>query len=211
MGIIKAFNGDHYVKEEFEKLIKRFKIKTAVETGTYLGETTEVLAKIVKKVYTIESVKENYKKAKERLKNYKKVTALLGNSPKAMDYLLLKAEKPILFFLDAHWGRYWPILDELKVIAKHKCKNSVIVIHDFYVPNSGLYYDSYLNEKNSLIYWPKTAINYLFWKLTGKDFIKKQKLDYEYIKPALMRINPGYKHYYNSKSDSNIGVVYIHP
>lgn len=37
-----------------------------------------------------------------------------------------------LFFLDAHWGKYWPIRDELVAIAK--LDRFVIVIDDFFVP-----------------------------------------------------------------------------
>src|SRR5690606_34701363 len=49
----------------------------------------------------------------------------------------------ILFFLDAHWQQYNPLLDELKVIAEAGLK-PVIVIHDFKVPfRDDLGYDSY--------------------------------------------------------------------
>ncbi len=37
-----------------------------------------------------------------------------------------------LFFLDAHWGEYWPLRDELKIICK--LRKYIIVIDDFMVP-----------------------------------------------------------------------------
>ena len=37
-----------------------------------------------------------------------------------------------IFFLDAHWGKYWPLRDELKQILR--LEKSVIVIDDFFVP-----------------------------------------------------------------------------
>lgn len=37
-----------------------------------------------------------------------------------------------LFFLDAHWGEYWPLRDEIQVILS--LKKFVIVIDDFFVP-----------------------------------------------------------------------------
>ena len=37
-----------------------------------------------------------------------------------------------MFFLDAHWGQYWPLRDELAQILK--LEKSVIIIDDFFVP-----------------------------------------------------------------------------
>jgi hypothetical protein len=37
-----------------------------------------------------------------------------------------------MFFLDAHWGRYWPLRDELKQITR--LKKFIIVMDDFFVP-----------------------------------------------------------------------------
>ena len=56
----KAFSGDKYLKEEFKKLIKRFKIKNIIETGTFKGDTTKEFSKMVEKVYTIESNKKYF-------------------------------------------------------------------------------------------------------------------------------------------------------
>jgi hypothetical protein len=38
----------------------------------------------------------------------------------------------VLFFLDAHWGRYWPVRDELKAISA--LPRFAVVIDDFFVP-----------------------------------------------------------------------------
>ncbi len=37
-----------------------------------------------------------------------------------------------LFFLDAHWGKYWPLRDEIKVI--NQLSRFVVIIDDFFVP-----------------------------------------------------------------------------
>lgn len=42
------------------------------------------------------------------------------------------ADNPLMFFLDAHWGKYWPIRDEIREILR--LKRSLIVIDDFFVP-----------------------------------------------------------------------------
>lgn len=54
------FEGDFYLRIEFEKLIKKFKIKNIVETGTFMGNTTKESSKMVENVYTIESIKKLY-------------------------------------------------------------------------------------------------------------------------------------------------------
>lgn len=210
---ISAFEGDRYIKEEFEKLVKKFEIKTIVETGTFRGDTTKELSKMVDFVYSIESNKEYYDIASKNLKECNNVNLLFGNSPVILNKILPKIRKPILFYLDAHWYRYWPILDELQAISNFKdCKNSVIVIHDFYVPNSNFGYDSYYPNTNFFICWFKVIINKLSRLILGKDFFKKQGLDYEYIKEKLFIYNPEYKHYYNKKAEGKMrGVIYITP
>ena len=180
-----GFNEDIYIKKEIKSLIKKFGIKIIVETGTCTGVSTKEMADIVDSVYSIEINKKYYNLASKNLKKCKNVTLLLGNSPKVLKQILPKLKKPILFYLDAHWYKYWPILHELNIISKfNHCKDSVIVIHDFYVPNRNFGFDIYNN----------------------------QRLDYKYIKKKILSINPKYKHYYNSKAiGEKRGVIYIYP
>jgi hypothetical protein len=58
--------------------------------------------------------------------------------------------KGSFFFLDAHWGPYWPLKEELKIVFDN-CENPVIVIDDFDAGN-GLYYDAYGDQKLDLDY-----------------------------------------------------------
>jgi len=69
--LIKAFAGDRYLGEEFEKLIKKFKIKNIIETGTSKGDSTKEFSKMIENVYTIESVKKTYLFSKEILKDFR--------------------------------------------------------------------------------------------------------------------------------------------
>lgn len=137
---MKAFNGDTYMKLEFEKLIKEYGIKTIIETGTYKGDTTLVLADMVENVITVELSDTYFNENKERFSGIKNIHAVEGNS---VD--LLKSINPTnaLVFLDAHWNDYCPLLDELKAISNWTEK-PVIVIHDFKVPDHPeLGFDSY--------------------------------------------------------------------
>ena len=149
-----AFSGDKYLGEEFEKLVKRFKIKNIVETGTFKGDTTKEFSKMVGNVYTIESNKEFYAQARANLKDHKNIQMFFGSSPEVLRKILHKMKGNTLFFLDAHWGDYWPILDELKEISRiPSLSKSIIVIHDFYVPGKDFGFDSYHYAKSPLELW----------------------------------------------------------
>ncbi len=212
MEIANGFGKDKYLKEEFQKLIKKFKVKNIVETGTFKGYTTEEFSKMVDNVYTIESKKEFYLEAKSKLSKLKNVKGFLGSSPEVIEKILPSIEGKTLFFLDAHWGYPWPILDELKQISKlPQFKESIIIIHDFYVPCKDFGFDSYYHNNSFLTLFLKRVFG-LLGKIIGKEIVKKQKLDYPFIEKAIKRINPNYKYYYNSKVEgAKRGVIFIHP
>lgn len=111
----------------------RHRITEIVETGTSDGYSTELMAQCFQKVHTIEIIPETYNLAQERLKVFSNVNSYLGNSVEILKKILIPNNNYI-FFLDAHWGGYCPLQDELKVI-KEKNIIAPIIIHDFYVPN----------------------------------------------------------------------------
>lgn len=131
-----SFNRDKNIKNEILKLAKKFNIEIAIETGTNKGNTTFALSKIFNNVITIEVKPEYFKIAKAKFISVPNIQGYLGNSPDIMDVILpgIERDKKILFYLDAHWYKYNPLLDELNVI-KNNCKNPIIVIHDFKVPD----------------------------------------------------------------------------
>jgi len=212
MEIKKGFGKDRYLEREFQKLIKKFNVKNIIETGTFEGDTTEMFSKMVENVYTIESKKEFFLDAKLKLSKLQNIKGFLGNSPKVIEKILPSIKGRTLFFLDAHWGYPWPILGELEKISEHpRFKESIIIIHDFYVPNKNFGFDSYYQSNSSLILFLKRVFG-LLGKIIGKKIIKKQKLDYPFIEITLKKINPDYKHYYNSQAEGDKrGVIFIHP
>lgn len=83
---------------------------TAVETGTYTGDTTKFLANRFKKVHTVEldeGLYEAVSKGNSELQK-KSVSFHLGDSAKVFkDHLidtLNKDNEKVFFFLDAHWS-----------------------------------------------------------------------------------------------------------
>lgn len=181
---MESFNGDHFVREEFLKLKNEFDIKNVVETGTCFGSSTIFFTQNFENVHSIEINNDYLSVAKERnpMANY-----YLGSSDQILPSILPTLNGKTIFFLDAHWENHCPLLNELSCIATMHNK-PIIVIHDFYVPNTNLGYDSY----------------------GGQVF------NYEWIKPRLDTIYgiDGYNFYYNSDEKSTEvkrGLIYITP
>lgn len=187
----KGFEGDSYLREKVQSIIKEKKIYWVIETGTYRGATTKHLAEGVAKVDTIEIMEDNFQIAASHLSGTANIELHKGNSPEELDKLFTafnkKGRRPnLLCFLDAHWGEYNPLLDELKTIAKHKWK-PVIIIHDFKVPGrDDLGFDTY----KDIVYewdWIKNDID----KIYGAE---------------------GYTVEYNDKAEgAKRGVIFIYP
>ena len=184
-----AFNGDITVQKEAEKIIKNFKIKVAIETGTHIGGTTKFLAEHVEKVETIEINTHMFNEACKNLFEFKNVTIHLGNSISKLEELLPKISlenELVLLYLDAHWYDPWPLLNELEKIKKYMYDRAIIIIDDFEVPNRNYKYDVYKSQKNN----------------------------YEYIREKLNEVYNKYEYYYsNNKENStkSVGKIYIFP
>lgn len=154
----KGYEGDEYVHKELTKLVKQFKIRNIVETGTYKGHTTNRLSDLAH-VVSFEKNIENYKEAR---KNYPKLEILCIDSVRGLQIMLPLHNA--LFFLDAHW-KGTPLLQELNMIREYKLK-PVIVIHDFKVPGrDDLGFDSY-DGQDYTWEWIKPSIEAIY----GKDY-----------------------------------------
>lgn len=159
-----GFEGDTLLKEYVENLIKKHKIKTILEGGTYLGSTTKLFAKMAK-TYSIEIDKTYYETAKDYLTDEiinKSVELFEGSTLQWMPILLEKIKSNnYLFFCDSHWGSHNPLIEELAIIAKLKQK-PFIIIHDFKVPNDPtLGYDSY-NGQDYDFNWIKSSLELIY-------------------------------------------------
>ena len=180
-------NQDTFAQQEFERLQKEFNLTNAIETGTCLGYTTELLAKIYKEVRTVEISEKYLEIAKaNRLNKYQNVKTTLGDSSGALSELLKGFDDSTFIFLDAHWGNHCPLKQELACIALAGIK-PVIAIHDFVVPGH-----------------PEL----------GFDSINGQAFTYEWLKPNFDRIYgvDGYTHYYNDKAVGAMrGIIYLIP
>jgi predicted O-methyltransferase YrrM len=149
-----AFNYAPELLPFFATLKRDYQIETAVETGTFRGGTTVAFSLLFDNVHTIEIVESTYQSAKAALGPYPNVTCHLGSSEKVLRDILPSIEgQRTLFYLDAHWESYWPLLAEIEEISKTHKDNCIIVIDDFKVPGrKDIHYDAYGTNECSYEY-----------------------------------------------------------
>jgi len=89
-------------------------------------------------VHSVDVDEYSYSKAKNIFKSNSNVYLHHKSSEQFLkDYLKSEVEqkkaiKNYFFFLDAHWGEYWPLRDEIQVIRE--LDKFIIVVDDFMVP-----------------------------------------------------------------------------
>ncbi len=178
------FAGDVIAEYEFIKLKKKFNIKNVVETGSYVFSTTKWLCENFDLVYTYENNEHFYGVGVDKVRTFTNVRAFLEDSISGLQKLKDKLPEPTIFFLDAHWGEYCPLLDELDVISTLNT-TPIIVIHDFKTNNPDLGFDRY-NENDFCLEW---------------------------IENHVKKIYPnGFDYYYNTQSvGAKRGIIYITP
>jgi hypothetical protein len=123
-----------------------------LETGTWLGTTTEYFATTQLPTYSVEHDRRAYGFAKTRLWRRRNVRLKRGDSRAALRAWLdgplhnYRGE-PVLFYLDAHGGFDQPLNEEIGVIFS-PCSNAIVMIDDFSVPfDNGYGYDDYGDGK----------------------------------------------------------------
>ena len=175
------FNGDSFLAQEIRSLCQTHHVATIVETGTAQGHSTRAMATMAPRVFTVEIAFDP-----SPLDLGPNVTALQGNSARALPKILAQALAPFLFYLDAHGPVHSPLLDELGAIAQANAHSPIIVIHDFFNPlHQELGFDS--------------------WDIGPYTL--------QLITPLLERIYPdGYAFHYNSQSTgAQRGAIFIYP
>jgi hypothetical protein len=117
----------------------RFGCSTFVETGTYLGDTVNVMKFYFDRVLSVELSEELHKRNRERFKNFRNIILWCGSSSKLMPEILRYAgDGRILFWLDAHYSgqgtagemQECPIMSELAAIGRENRNDHCILIDD---------------------------------------------------------------------------------
>jgi hypothetical protein len=183
LGDEEAFGRDPILEETLRNLVRQEGIQTVVETGTWRGYTAKRFADFVPTVHTIEA---NEALRYQAVKNVEgKCVCHEGISFEVMRYLIPTIKKPALYYLDAHWERDWPLLAEIKTIARLDPGPALIVIHDCQVPDHPEF---------------------------GFDSYGGQPLNLEYVLPALKLLKWKWLPVYNSEAEGHKrGVLFVVP
>jgi hypothetical protein len=139
-------NGQARRREIVRELGRAIQFDGAIETGTFRGSSTEFLAAIFGRVWTVEDNERAFTFSSKRFSMNPEVTVELGDSRTFLDRLLHDLQmdgKTLFIYLDAHWKNDLPLADELGVIAAAPI-HCVVMVDDFQVPHdSGYGYDDY--------------------------------------------------------------------
>jgi hypothetical protein len=142
------FNGQVGRRAIFEVILSTAAPALILETGTFLGTTTELMAKTRIAVVSVEGNARSYGFARMRLRRFPNVELRLGDSRIELRRALnlrgcARELQPVFAYLDAHWNEDLPLAEELESVFS-AYPNAVVMIDDFQVPDdSGYGYDDY--------------------------------------------------------------------
>lgn len=154
-----------------------------VETGTFMGDTTALLANDAKDVYTIEPDRALFEKAAIRFQSNPRVHVIHGLSEETFPSLLPSLRGAINFWLDGHFSggithqgpTDCPVRDELKNIEKnlHHFEKVTVLIDDIrcFDPSIAEYRD--YPDVDFLVDWCRR--NNLRWHIEHDIFVAKSK------------------------------------
>jgi len=172
----------HFIKQ-IVLLRNAFPNSTWIETGTYLGQTTDELSKHGSFVYSIEPEPILYSNALAYFKSYPNVEILKGLSEEVFPSLLTKLTGDINFWLDGHYSsgithkgpQDTPILDELAHISKNlnHFGKVCVMIDDIRCFNPEIVQYASYPTLNVLVDWANQ--NSLSWNIEHDIFVAKTK------------------------------------
>jgi hypothetical protein len=155
---------------------------TWVETGTFLGETTQLLAEISKRVFTIEPEPTLYEKARERFAANPKVSVINDISENALPLVLQGLSGNVCLWLDGHYSggitfrgpNDTPLVQELNEIQRHlqRFTATVVAIDDIRECEKGYESRGYPGLDN-LVDWART--NGLDWHIEYDIFVARSR------------------------------------
>lgn len=111
-----------------------------IETGTYKGETLDIVLNTYKEIHSIELSDVFYNNCAHKYRDCSKIKLHKGNSKYDLHTIIQSIHTPITFWLDSHWSNvehvgcdaetFCPILFELDQIKQHSIKTHTIMIDD---------------------------------------------------------------------------------
>ena len=161
--VVRPMNGQRTRLRTSFLLSQLVKPSIAIESGSYLGTTTQYLVSLVsEKTYSIEVNAEFAAVAKARLESdihSGRIEIVDGDSAVEMPRILggLDSKSHTVFaYLDAHWLEHIPLRDEVQALLEWG-GDFVAVVDDFYIPSDlGYGYDQYRNHRVDISHIPNS-------------------------------------------------------
>jgi hypothetical protein len=154
---------------------------TTVETGTYMGETTELLETKSMKVISIEPEKNLFRMAQLKFAGKPKFQIINGTSEDIFPLLIPTLSGDVSFWLDGHFSsgityrgpKETPILDELSIIEANigNLQRVVVMVDDIRCFDPTLPEYSTYPTRTYLVEW--AGKNGLSWTIEHDIFIAK--------------------------------------
>jgi hypothetical protein len=154
---------------------------TWIETGTYVGVTTEALARISKKVISIEPSEALYRKSVERLRKFENVELIYGTSEASFEAACSSVSGSVFFWLDGHYSggdtfkgeQDCPVQSELATISNFLFKYDQVHI---FIDDFRLFRDTKMQKsdyplKSFLVQWAEK--NGLEWSVSNDIFFAR--------------------------------------
>jgi predicted O-methyltransferase YrrM len=137
-GTIHFFNGQKNRARVFRAIDRAVSFENYIETGTFLGMTTDFLARTATsrgaQVYSCEIHDRHFAIANRTVGHLQNVHLHHANSVDFLRSLSSKVSGATNFvYLDAHWNDYLPLRDELSILREWP--KTVVLIDDFKVPS----------------------------------------------------------------------------
>jgi hypothetical protein len=128
----------HIIKQQIITSYRNlYSIKHLVETGTFRGEMVYALRNKFDKIISVELSEELYTTAKKRLRKFKNIELVQGDSGTVLQNITAGLKDPAIFWLDGHYSGFetakgelaTPVSRELEAILNAK-PGHIILIDD---------------------------------------------------------------------------------
>lgn len=122
-----------------DQVITAYRCDAIAETGCFLGDTTDYLARRYPDlpIYTCDTEPGFAAFTARRLAGGTNVTVSCEDSPVMLGRVCARHDR-VFAFLDAHWAERWPLVPELDTLTR-----AVAMIHDFDIGHERFSYDTY--------------------------------------------------------------------
>lgn len=137
------------------QLKEAYRVRTFVETGTYMGETANWASQEFENVITIEHSESLYLRAVQKYASKTNIQFILGDTRDKLHEIVAKLDAASIFWLDAHWsgGETHGDMDECPLIQEIKVLNNSPHDHFIFVDDARLF-ESPPPHPHKIEQWP---------------------------------------------------------